>query len=517
MTNAEKLCRESTHGVKSSSAAALSFRGAWRDRTTDLLLLGSIIAALFVIVLVSPPVGTHGESREGLMVQDVLRNHNWILPYANGEIAWKPPLFYWIGAVVANFFGQSDLTLRLTSVIPAEFMVISTFLIGDAMGGRRTAWLGLGALLGMYNFWDAGTEARIDMLFAACTVVSIAGFFFWYRDLSGTGRTVCYLAAALAVLAKGPVGILLPGLVVVGFLTLQRRPDLIWRFWSWPLVGIILLVDLGWYGLAYKAGGIAFLRRQILEENIGQFFATEGFSPQRERFMTLVWLGTTLFPWNIVLVWNLFRWMRGEREDCYGRFLNVWWIAIFGIFLLAAGKRDIYLLPLYPAIALLAGRAIAGAVEPSSDRISTSGATPASFSNQRVWSRAKPLRLALVIAAFDLGVIVAPPTIRWHRREALSQYSFAAKVRRLVPGDAPLFGSPDLKGTDLQIAAYRLNRPISRSEIKCADRDYYLLAPANSNKFPRTDYEVLSKFERDDKSLILVLVRKERECPGTSR
>jgi 4-amino-4-deoxy-L-arabinose transferase-like glycosyltransferase len=514
MTNSEQLLQGSTPRVKSKSVMALRLRAIWRDPRSDLLLLSLVMALLFVLALISPPIGTHGESREGLMVQDILRNQSWILPHANGEIAWKPPLFYWVGAVLGHLFGQSDLTLRLTSIIAAEVMAISTFLLGNAMGGRCTAWLGLGALMGMYYFWDAGTQARIDMLFAAGAVVSITGFFFWYRDFGRTGRTVCYLAAAFAVLAKGPVGILLPGLVVVGFLTLQRRPDLIWRFWSWPLVGIVLLVDLGWYGLAYQVGGVAFLKRQILEENIGQFFATEGFNPQRERFMTAVWLGITLFPWNLVLIWSLFQRMRGGREDLYGRFLHVWWIAIFGVFLAAAGKRSIYLLPLFPAVALLAGRALARAIEPSSDQVSTSRAAPASSSVQSV--RTKPLKFALAIAALDLAVVVALPIVRWRQREALSQYSFAAKVRRLVPTDAPLFASLDLKGTDLQIFAYRLSRQISRSEIKCADHDYYMLAPANSNKLPRTDYEVLSKFERDNKSLVLVLVRKEKECSGAS-
>jgi len=93
---------------------------------------------------------------------------------------------------------------------------------------------------------------------AACVTVSLAGFFFWYRAGRETARVTCYIAAALAVLAKGPAGIVLPGTAIVGFLAAEGQLRLIWKLWSWPLAGIVFFIDLGWYALAYRVGAMHF-------------------------------------------------------------------------------------------------------------------------------------------------------------------------------------------------------------------------------------------------------------------
>jgi len=159
----------------------------------DALLLVLIFAALLFRLLLSPPIWHHGEAREGLVVQTIVQDQQWILPLRNGELPSKPPFFHWIAALTALVFGLSDFIVRLPSAIGAQVMTITTFLIGRAVGDRKTAWLAVGALLGMYEFWDSGTQARVDMIFAACITVSLAGFFFWYRDRRKTARATCLL------------------------------------------------------------------------------------------------------------------------------------------------------------------------------------------------------------------------------------------------------------------------------------------------------------------------------------
>jgi len=100
----------------------------------DALLLILVFAALLVRLLRSPPIWRHGEVREGLVVQGIVHTHEWILPFRNGELPSKPPLFHWIAALTAFVLGLSDSIVRLPSVIGAEVIVIATFLMGRAMG-----------------------------------------------------------------------------------------------------------------------------------------------------------------------------------------------------------------------------------------------------------------------------------------------------------------------------------------------------------------------------------------------
>ena len=114
----------------------------------DKLLFTAIFAGLVMHLMFSLPILHRGEAREGLVVQGIVHNQQWILPFRNGEMPSKPPLFHWIAASAALILGESDFVMRLPSAIGAGIMLVITFLLGRAMAGRRTGWLAVGALLG---------------------------------------------------------------------------------------------------------------------------------------------------------------------------------------------------------------------------------------------------------------------------------------------------------------------------------------------------------------------------------
>src|SRR5262249_21216214 len=170
---------------------------------------------------------------------------------------------------------------------------------------------------------------------------------------------------AAAVLTKGPAGAVLIGAVVVVFLLVQRELPRVGAFWSWPLGALTALVTGGWYAAATHVGGREFLAVQIMHENLDRLvgqnsFHPHGFRPPLRMEGDLV---PPLLPWNLVLVESALRRFAGEREDAAGRLLHVWWMVVLAVFTVAAGKRGVYLLPLYPPIALLAARALDTAVD----------------------------------------------------------------------------------------------------------------------------------------------------------
>jgi 4-amino-4-deoxy-L-arabinose transferase-like glycosyltransferase len=484
-----------------------------RIESSDKVFLALILLFFAAWTYLLPPIWNHGEAREGLVVRSIVEEHQWILPYRNGEVPSKPPLFHWVAAALGHVFGLSDFTLRLASVVGAEVMAVATFILGMAIGGRQTAWLAVGALMGMYQFWVSATEARVDMVFAACVTVSIAGFFFWQRDGRQGARIVCYLAAALAVLAKGPVGAALPGVVVVAFFAVERRFDLLWKFVSWPLLALALLIDLGWYALAYGVGGSEFIERQLIQENLDHFLGTHGFESNKTTLSMLVWIPTRTFPWNLALVWVLVRRLRGQRPDFIERFLVLWWAAITFIFFLVTIKRSIYLLPTYPAVALLAARAITASLANTESRPES----VAKFSRWLQNALRTPQRAVMTMVLLDLALILPNPVI-WKRMVSYQDtLAFVDKVGALVPKTAPLFAGQQLRESDLLIIAYRLHRPIERKPIACAGANEYFLSRLKPTDFDKVETRRLAASEENNAGLAIVLAPSNKPCPKKER
>lgn len=469
----------------------------------DGLFFVVIFFALLARLLLSPPIWQHGEAREGLVVQGIVHDHEWILPLRNGEMPSKPPFFHWLAALPAFVFGPIDFIVRLPSAIGAAIMAAATFFMGREIGGRRTGWLAAGALLGMHEFWVSGSQARVDMVFASCVTVALAGFFFWYRDGNKAARATCYVASACAMLAKGPAGLVLSAVTIVGFLALEGRLRSLWTFWSWPLTAVLLLLDLGWYALAYFTGGNAFLTRQIAVENVDRFFGHGRFSTQHTSISVLAWLATQTLPWNLALVWCLIRWLRGSREDWTGRFLHAWWISISVIFILAARSRSVYLLPVYPAIALLAARAISDAIPGFADLL---GVRSVEKERSPWWRSGKIVsRVGIAIAVFDLTLMLSiPPTYWTNRKPRNTRLAFIENIRAIVSSRNQLFSASDFDTTDAMVIAYRLGREIARKPIICAVGDDYFLIQSNAANVPGVETQVLASSKTDRVSLVRV-------------
>ncbi len=444
-----------------------------RTHLADVVVLTLLTALVLAWPLAAPPIGAHGEAREGLVVQDIVRERHWVLPLRNGELPSKPPLFHWIAAAAADVVGFSDAVVRLPSALAAWAVLLLVHATGVAAGGRACGWLAVGALAGMHSFVESASEARVDMVFAAAVTLTLVAFLRWYRTDDPVARIGCYAGVAAAVLTKGPAGAVLPALVVLAFLVVERRLDRVRAFWSWRLVGLVLLVDVGWYALATYAGGTDFLARQIFHENVDRFVGRGVFGMHggRSRLTMVENLATDLLPWNLVLVWAGVQWWRGERQDTIGRFLHVWWIVIVAFFTVAYGKRGVYLLPLYPAVALLAGRALAALL--THWRGLPARTVPGLGS-------VRPARaLVAGVIVVDLAVALIGQIVRVHRAGRSSLVPFAHEVAARVSAPAPLVADASLDESDLLVLAYRLGRDIPRldEDAPCRAGTHRLATP----------------------------------------
>jgi hypothetical protein len=205
-------------------------------------------------------------------------------------------------------------------------------------------------------YQDQALDARVDMTLCFFILLSLAVFYALSQGF--LKRPVWYYLffaiTGIGTLAKGPLGILLPALVAGAFAVVKRRWDWIAKF-SWhPGVILAIVLGTGWYVLAVTRGGEGFFDRQIVQENLNRFVGGSGHSHPIYYYVS--YLFSQAMPWGLLLplvLWDAYK--KTPYSDGL-LFLNVWCVVMFVFFSLSVGKRPVYLLPIYPAVAILTAR-----------------------------------------------------------------------------------------------------------------------------------------------------------------
>jgi 4-amino-4-deoxy-L-arabinose transferase-like glycosyltransferase len=339
---------------------------------TEALLVTAACLVLYLTGLGDVPFHTRGEPREGLVVQEMQRTGSWLVPMrADGVPARKPPAYYWAASLAfAALPARPELALRLPSALLATLAVLVTWLVVRRTVDPLAALPAALVLATSFEWTRAAVSARVDMTLAA----ALAGVFgalaaaLAREEGSPTTRTTLLGAAAMAaaVLVKGPVGIVLPCAAVLALAGLRRDPRLPLRLRLPHMVGLAAVLCGLWYLAAWARLGPAFVD-VVLRENVGRFVDT-GAADTGHAHGPLYLLGlglVGLLPWTplLPLLASPFR-SPAPRPPI--AFAAVWSVVVVVFFSLATSKRSVYLLPAFPAIALLLG---AGTVHPPAGRL----------------------------------------------------------------------------------------------------------------------------------------------------
>jgi 4-amino-4-deoxy-L-arabinose transferase-like glycosyltransferase len=356
-------------------------------RATALLL--ALVAALACLRLGAVPLLGPDEPRYARVAVEMQRASEWVRPTLQGE-PWleKPPLYYWLAGAGFRVLGETEAAARLPSVLALLLLTGATALFGARLYGSA-AGLHAGFVAGTSLLPFAyGRAASMDMLLAA--TVTLAAGFAGLRLVGIAGRTAWVgvaAAAGLATLAKGPLGLLLPGLVVAGYLATTRE----WRHLREALhpraLAAFALVAAPWYLAILRDQGQRFVDDFILNHNVQRFASTIHNHPGPFwYYLPLLLLG--LFPWSGLAVPGLAR--LAPRESRTDRFVLLWLLLPLAFFSLAASKLPGYILPCVPPLAILMGR--------TADRLIGEGQTPERWLSGRV-AALVGLGLAALVAA----------------------------------------------------------------------------------------------------------------------
>ena len=292
------------------------------------------------------------EPRGAAIALEMLSTGDWIHLRYNGEPVTarpalvKPPLYYWSIAAASTLRGRVDeFSARLPSAAAGAATTLLVWLLARRLVGPRGALLAGLVFATNHMIFEQARSAEIDMTLCLLVTGALVLFERWYRE--GGPLLPAYALAGLAVLAKGPVGFLLPALIVGVFLVLRRDPGAAARMR--PVAGLLVLAAVAapWYLVAGKAFGAEFFLRQNLE----RFF--HAFDHRQPWYYYLEKLPVHFLPWTLFLPLALVRGPAGRGERTGRLFLWTWVLVTLGFFSLSQSKRSLYIVPLYPALSIL--------------------------------------------------------------------------------------------------------------------------------------------------------------------
>jgi 4-amino-4-deoxy-L-arabinose transferase-like glycosyltransferase len=332
----------------------------YHSHSINLTVLAVICGLVFFLFLGKVPFHDKGEPREALVVRDIVDHGNWLFPLKLGQdIPSKPPLFHWIGAISSRFWGaMTEATIRFPSALFATLGVFLVYYLGARLYDQETGFFAGLMLATTVVYQSAAVEARVDMTLLFFITLSLVLFFAKYRGFlrSELWWHGFFIVTGAGVLAKGPVSLILCGLIIVSFLAARRNWELFWKLLTHPGIISGLAIFVIWYGLALWKGGGEFAGLQLVKENFARFFihGEGGTGHQKPIYYFILYLFSLGFPWTMFLplvLWNYFK--RKCFTDERSLFLGIWIVVVLGFFSLSAGKRPPYILPLYPPLVLL--------------------------------------------------------------------------------------------------------------------------------------------------------------------
>jgi len=337
----------------------------WRADGFAAILFG--LLSLFVLFhnLGGPALFDPDEGRNAEIAREILVTGDWVTPYYDFLPRLEKPAFYYaLTALSYKRFGISEAAARFPSAASAFAALLLTYFFARRLLGAWPAlWSGL-VLLTCVEFFAFSRIVILDMTLAFFITLALSAFYLASAaERGGKKRAyyfLMYAALGCATLVKGPIGVVIPGMIVAAYLAVRRK-------WSAPLE-----MELGWGLLIFFAivapwYAWAEIRRPgYLAYFLGQEHFARYLTPYYQRtkpwYYFFVVLAGGFFPWTFFLP-SLARRLWKKSLDDFSLYLFLWAVVPFVFFSFSRSKMAEYLLPVYPALAILAGKTIADALE----------------------------------------------------------------------------------------------------------------------------------------------------------
>ena len=296
------------------------------------------------------------ESNYALTAKEMVLSGDWLSPQIYGHYWYdKPIFFYWLTAFAYKMFGFTEFASRF---FQALFGLAGAGLLawgGSKLYNARSAFYSVLVLISSVEYFLISKSVITDAVLFFFFSATLLFFYLGYRDGKVKYWYLMYAAAGFSVLTKGPIGVLLPGLIITLFLLWQKDWRVLGRMKLFTGTLLCAAVAVPWYAAMYSLHGSDF---------INTFFGTHNFlratvseHPRDDVFYYYALVNLlALFPWSGLVPWTVYKWQQAGRPKLteQQRFLLLWGLVVFVFFQCMATKYLTYTYPLlFPASLLL--------------------------------------------------------------------------------------------------------------------------------------------------------------------
>jgi len=326
----------------------------------DLVLLVLAAAVLFGASLGAHDLWNPNEPIYGEAVKEMTQRGTWSVPYVNDLVfGEKPILYYWLALTSSTVLGGiSETSLRVPSALAGVAIVAGVYLLVLPYAGRRRALWSAALCLTTYQVWWVSRTIQMDVLVAATTlwvilpVVRVLD----HGAIPWKGWTLAGAVAGIGFLAKGPVTWICPGVALVAYALVTRRPKALVRPAVLAGAAVCLAVAAPWYLTLWATGHADVLHEVLIRQNVQRF--SNPWDHVAPFWYYIPYFFSDMAPWSLfaLVAWNLPRERDGDRK--LATLAGLWIVTIVVFFSLSKSKRDPYIVPTAPAAAILAAEVV---------------------------------------------------------------------------------------------------------------------------------------------------------------
>ncbi len=297
--------------------------------------------------------------------REMVASGDWITPYYNYEPRFQKPIaYYWVTSATYLVTGASEFGARLWAALAGVGLVLVTAACGRRWYDETTGLMAGAIVATNFGYFSIGRMSLPDLPLTFCITLAIWAAFVSTLESERSPRKFVVLAAVglgLGFLTKGPVGLIIPLMVIVPVLMIERRSiglnpiDIVLGF------VIMVAVATPWYFMMWMRHGNEYLQGFFIGDNFERF-ATDRFNDPRPWWFYLPVVAGGLLPWTpLALVWlgPITQFIRGKRSvGTIDVRLLLWSALPLAFYSLSIGKQPRYVLPVLPPLALLLASSI---------------------------------------------------------------------------------------------------------------------------------------------------------------
>jgi 4-amino-4-deoxy-L-arabinose transferase-like glycosyltransferase len=322
----------------------------------DALVLAAVAAFLFLFFLGARDLWNPNEPIYGLAVREMAEEGEWLIPTVNGRVfTEKPILYFWMARVSSKLLGAvNEFTLRLPCAAAGIASTVMLYLLVFPYSNRNRARIAALLFVTVYMVFWGSRAIQMDILVLAATLGTLLpvsrvldhGMSPW------KGWTLAGIAVGLGFAAKGPVAVVLPGVTYLAYVLATRRPRLVVH--KGMLAGGLAAVAVAspWYLALALQGRTDFLYEVLIRQNFVRFY--EPWDHQAPWWYYLRYFWIDMAPWAFLVPLAVRMPGRDEEERRLDLLAWTWLIGTIAFFSLSESKRSAYILPVAPAVAVLA-------------------------------------------------------------------------------------------------------------------------------------------------------------------